>query len=594
MSIQPPDAPPGAPDMRAGVPTTALAGRGDAPRRPGASLWPRTLRWRLILTYALLLGLTMLAMGIALDVVIGRTMYNTEFGFFQTEAVAAVSVSQQRFDSLTLGRAGDCSTATPYEAAFQQAIADPIVASHSGNIQGVYLLDSSGAVLAPLSAQANANATRYLSRPQLAKLARRATSLFNPSEISPGSRQLGTDGYFVNNRATPYGVELIALGYYTTSRCVTPHQPALGYVEIVTTFTRTRLALGAIRLTLFVIMGLVFLVGLLIGAPLVSVALGPLSRVTQAARRVASGDLSQRVRLRRSDDEMGQLAATFDEMVARIEAAFVARQRSEERMREFIADASHELRTPLTSIRGYTDVLLRGAKDDPVEAVRVLQSTKREAERMSRLVNDLLTLARLDTGRPLEMQPVNLIALAGECVDQARILAGEREVMMLTDGRGRLTVMGDPDRLKQVILVLLDNALKYGRQTPDGWARLSVGRQDGEAIIRIEDNGPGIAQEDLPRLFERFYRAERAARERRMTGAPRGAPPANAVSMPTAPGRAEGSGLGLPIAYAIAKAHGGSLTAQNAPGAGAVFTLTLPLNATPAAPPARGPRRPGA
>jgi two-component system, OmpR family, sensor kinase len=278
-------------------------------------------------------------------------------------------------------------------------------------------------------------------------------------------------------------------------------------------------------------------------------------------------------------------------MVARIEAAFSARRRSEERMRQFIADASHELRTPLTSIRGYTDVLLRGAKDDPETTERVLLATRREAERMSRLVNDLLTLARLDTGRPLETRPVDLLALAGECVDQARILAGQREVLMRTDGRGRLMVVGDPDRLKQVVLVLLDNALKYGRQTPDGWAQLSVGRHDGQAIITVEDNGPGIAPDDLPHIFERFYRAERAARARRMTGAPASAssttqPATQPAMQPATPGapRTEGSGLGLAIAQAIARAHGGELTVQSALGSGTAFTLTLPLSPS-AAPP---------
>jgi signal transduction histidine kinase len=161
-------------------------------------------------------------------------------------------------------------------------------------------------------------------------------------------------------------------------------------------------------------------------------------------------------------------------------------------------------------------------------------------------------------------------------VDQARILAGQREVAMRTDGRGRLLVMGDPDRLKQVVLVLLDNALKYGRQTPDGWARLSVGRQHGQALLTVEDNGPGIAPDDLPHIFERFYRAERAARLRRMTGAP-ASPPANAAGATGAPHKAEGSGLGLAIAQAIARAHGGALTVQSVAGSGTAFTLSLPL-----------------
>jgi signal transduction histidine kinase len=181
-------------------------------------------------------------------------------------------------------------------------------------------------------------------------------------------------------------------------------------------------------------------------------------------------------------------------------------------------------------------------------------------------------------------------------VDQARILAGQREVLMRTDGRGRLMVVGDPDRLKQVVLVLLDNALKYGRQTPDGWARLSVGRHDGQAIITVEDNGPGIAPDDLPRIFERFYRAERAARARRMAGAPASASSTTQPAAQPAAPRTEGSGLGLAIAQAIARAHGGELTVQSALGSGTAFTLTLPLSpsAAPPLPPTTAGPRPGA
>ncbi|MDE3231130.1 MAG: HAMP domain-containing histidine kinase, partial [Chloroflexota bacterium] len=182
-------------------------------------------------------------------------------------------------------------------------------------------------------------------------------------------------------------------------------------------------------------------------------------------------------------------------------------------------------------------------------------------------------------------------------VDQARILAGQREVMMRTDGGGRLMVVGDPDRLKQVMLALLDNALKYGRQTPDGWARLSVGRRDGRALVMVEDNGPGIVPDDLPRLFERFYRAERAARARRMTSDPALASASGGEPAPlaaAATGKPEGSGLGLAIAYAIAQAHGGDLTASNLPGGGACFTLSLPMAAAPAASLAHQAPRPGA
>jgi two-component system OmpR family sensor kinase len=313
--------------------------------------------------------------------------------------------------------------------------------------------------------------------------------------------------------------------------------------------------------------------------------------MTETARRIASGDLTQRIRLPHGGDEIGQLADTFDEMISRIESAFSAQHASEERMRQFIADASHELRTPLTSIRGYTDVLLRGAKDDPEVAQQVLEATRREAERMSRLVNDLLTLARLDAGRPLELQLLDLVSLVGEAVDQARILAGEREVAMRNDGGGRLLVLVDPDRLKQVLLILLDNALKYGRLDASGWVRVRIGRTQHGVFVGISDNGQGIAPEDLPHIFDRFYRAQRGEIQRRITaqhlsagghGTIGDASPSSSVTLRFADSRQirakrEGSGLGLSIAQAIIRAHGGTITVESQLEAGTTFTIQLPL-----------------
>jgi two-component system OmpR family sensor kinase len=548
----------------------------------------------LIASYALLLLLALAVLGVALNVVIARTLYNTEFTFFQSEAVAAVAATQQRFDTLTLGQmANGCAGAMSYEEAFREAIAQPIIASHPGGIHGVYLLDGSGAVLAPLSAQNSTSATPYLQMAHLRALELKASARFNGAPVASGSRQLADEGYVVLNRsaAAPYGVELIALRYYTGSSCVAA-PTALGFVEIVTKFSRSQVALASLRWVMALTLMATFVVGLLLGGPLISAALAPLTRVTQTARQVAQGDLRRRARLSHSDDEAGQLGAVFDLMLARIESAFAATQRSEDRMRQFIADASHELRTPLTSIRGYTDVLLRGAKDDPETAEHILLATRREAERMSRLVNDLLTLARLDAARPAErrpLTPVDLVALAGESVDQARILAGDRQVLFSAAGAGPLLAPADPDQIKQVLLVLLDNALKYGRQDASGWARLTVQRQPGWAVITVEDNGPGVAPDDLPHVFERFYRADRAARARRHATPQALANGNGGASANESAAKPEGSGLGLAIAQAIAQSHSGSLTVQSQFGVGATFTLSLPT--VPVSSPAANVRR---
>jgi len=576
------------------APTTLILTPPPPPtRHSGFRLWPRTLRWRLILTYSLLLALLLLVLGVALNVTISRTLYRTDFGVFQGEATTGVATSIPRFRALVEGSGvnSGCVGSVGYQQAFQDAIANPFKAVNG--VSGVYLLNEQGGLLTPDVAGINPGAPApYLNQ---AKARALATQAFGAGlRATAGRRIVGATGYTLNEgTSNPIGVELMAITYPTASACVSKFATAPGFVEVVTTFTRVRVALSALRLALLVVVIGIFAIGLAIGGPLTARALQPLARVSFAARRVARGDLTQRVRLGHTDDEIGQLAYTFDEMVEHIEETFAAQQASEDRMRQFIADASHELRTPLTSIRGYTDVLLRGAKDDPETVEQVLLATKREAERMSRLVNDLLTLARFDTNRPLDLQPTDLIALTGEAVDQARILAGEREVALRTDGAGRLMVNLDADRIKQTLLVLLDNALKYGRQGPDGWVRVYIERVDHGALITIADNGQGIAPDALPHIFERFYRVQRAARQR-VTGAQvatRPEPPAlagphaphdnqNGAANNGAPNVANpgGSGLGLAIAKAIVDAHGGSLTVQSRVGAGTTFTIALPIN----------------
>ncbi len=548
--------------------------------------WTRTLRWRLTLTYAALLIVLLLALGLVLNLTISRTLYNGELDRVNTEAQAAITTRQHEFDLQVRGSLPDCANARSYQQAFQDVIAQPLIVSHAG-IQAVYLLDTNGVVLAPETDSAQ-TALPYVDASHIATLRQR---IFGRT-VRAANVQAQPVAYMTTHAGQRMGIVLLPERFHTTSQCINANNTTVGVIAVITTFPRVRLALGTLNLVLLLSIAAVIVVGILIGGPLTAQALRPLTRMTQVARRIASGDLSQRVRLPHGGDEIGQLADTFDEMVARIEHAFAVQQASEERMRQFVADASHELRTPLTSIRGYTDVLLRGAKEDPATVEQVLLATRREAERMSRLVTDLLTLARLDAGRPLELRPIDLIALTGEAVDQARILAGAREVALRTDGAGKLVIQGDADRIKQVLLILLDNALTYGRQTPDGWVRVQVGRTDRSARIAVSDNGPGIAPDDLPHIFDRFYRAERSARQR-ISGAhtaahataaehptPGSAPPAQSVpSDPPAarPSSHDGSGLGLSIAQAIVRAHHGALSVQSHAGAGATFILELPL-----------------
>jgi len=319
---------------------------------------------------------------------------------------------------------------------------------------------------------------------------------------------------------------------------------------------------GAIlnRLMIMIIIATIVIIG--IGSAAIffftNLLLSPLRHMRDAAQAIAFGDLKQRVRLPQSNDEVGELAASFNEMIDQIEHAFEEQRASEDRTRRFVSDASHELRTPLTSLRGFTDVLMRGAKDDPETLQRSLKLMKNETERMSRLINDLLVLARLDEGNPLHIERVNMLDLGVEALEQTRILAvdGRDVSLQLATEDEQLEVLADVDRLKQVLLILFDNALKYGRPGAEGWIVLAIDKQDNTILMHVIDNGKGIAEEDLPHVFERFYRGQYS--------------PVSADGTPIA-----GAGLGLSIALAIVYAHHGDLTTRSEPGS-TTFTVTLP------------------
>jgi two-component system OmpR family sensor kinase len=360
----------------------------------------------------------------------------------------------------------------------------------------------------------------------------------------------------------------------------------------------------------------------IVGVAMVRASLRPLTEIEHTAEAIAAGDLSRRVPYYDPRTEMGRLATSLNVMLAHVESAFRARaqseaaaRHSEERMRRFLGDASHELRTPLTAIRGYAEYYrqrgglkngsaspataeaspatteagaateaaaaaapahasaLAGSavqgslaqpsvRDEPLnrqEMDRIMERVEQESSRMGGLVEDMLMLARLDQQRPIEQRPVDLLTLAADAVQDARIVAPSRSIDLTVGTGAAFLVLGDEARLRQVISNLMNNALTH---TPDGSpisVRIFTGYQQGNpvvpcAVLEVADHGSGLTQEQASRVFERFYRADQARGRR--TG---------------------GNGLGLAIVQALVAAHGGTVSLDTAPGHGATFRITLPL-----------------
>lgn len=298
-------------------------------------------------------------------------------------------------------------------------------------------------------------------------------------------------------------------------------------------------------------------------------ATAPLRRVAATATHVSQLPLStgevvmhERVAPRDTDrhTEVGQVGAALNEMLDHVDSALTARQASETQVRQFVADASHELRTPLASIRGYAELSRRESEPVPEGVTHALGRIESEARRMTMLVEDLLLLARLDSGRPLERAPVDLTRLLLETVSDLRA-AGPEHVWKLDLPDSATEVIGDEARLRQVLINLLANARSH---TPPGTTVTAGLAQAADTVrITVHDNGPGIPSALLPRIFERFTRGDEART------------------------RAEGStGLGLSIVSAVVAAHHGHVAVSSGPGS-TTFTITLPKQPAPATPPTR-------
>jgi len=316
-------------------------------------------------------------------------------------------------------------------------------------------------------------------------------------------------------------------------------------VQVGTSMESVDQTLNRLLLVLLVTMPIALAVSLAGGWFMAGRALRPVDAITQAAQRIAGGDLTQRLTVPASADEIGRLTNTFNDMIDRLETSF-------RQIRQFSSDASHELRTPLTVMKGETELALRRPRDQHDYQV-VLESNLEEIDRMTRIVDELLFLSRADMGEvKMERLPVRLETLIEDIHRQASLLGQERDIQVVLGAVTPAIVLGDELRLRELFLNLVDNAVKYSK--PAGTVDIALAVEQGEARLSVADRGIGIAAEDLPRIFDRFYRTDDARAHTK-----------------------KGTGLGLAICTWIAESHQGRIDVKSEVGVGSTFTVTLPL-----------------
>ncbi len=339
-------------------------------------------------------------------------------------------------------------------------------------------------------------------------------------------------------------VEISGGSFRVLTRPFIVNERILGRIQAAASLEAVEEAQSRVAAVMVVATGVAVLVSIFLGSAMLERALRPIETIAEAASQIATGDdLSSRIPYTGPPDELGRLVGIFNATLGRLESLFKAQRR-------FVADVSHELRTPLTVIQGSVDLIKRYDDKDALDAIAG------ESKRMARLVGDLLLLAQADAGElPMSKQPLELDTLVLEVFEQAQVLAPDGPAIRL--GRFEaVRVNADPDRLKQLLLNLIGNAIKY---TPaEGTITLAVWPNGPEALMSVADTGEGIPAEDLPHIFDRFYRVDKA-RARKQGGA----------------------GLGLAIARWIAEAHHGWITVRSTLGSGTTFTIHLPRQIPP-------------
>ncbi len=323
-----------------------------------------------------------------------------------------------------------------------------------------------------------------------------------------------------------------------------------GVVQVAESYRHVKEVQGQLILLLALGLPLTLLASSAGGWFLASSALDPIDRITSTARQISARDLHQRLNLSQSNDEVGRLAATFDQMLDRLETAF-------EQQRRFIADASHEMKTPLTILKGDVDVALSRERS-PDYYRRTLKRVNQTTDQLTALVQELLSLARADGDQLLlNIETFNLNNLLTALVKDLRPAAAQKKILLAYRANEPVIIQADQAKLRRLFLNLIDNAIKYSR--PGDAVTLNISKTKAQAIITVSDTGSGISPEHLPHIFDRFYRVDKA-RSRAEVSA-----------------RSSGSGLGLSIAHWITQAHRGEITVESVPGEGASFIVRLPL-----------------
>jgi two-component system, OmpR family, sensor kinase len=458
------------------------------------------IRWRLTLFIALVIGVILLALGLTLYLLIrGMLLKDVEFTAKSRGEAVAHAIE-----------AGDELSTAPNDD--DQILFDDSVA--------VIVRGKNGKVMDEFNLPAGGSAADFDVWPKALK---------NGQDASDKRVRLGDNDYYV------YAVVM------------DPSARPARVVEFGKSYNETEEILEIFGTVLAFVIGAAFLLSIGGSYLLAGAALRPVDAVTSAASKMGEGDLSKRLPVANPKDELGRLVITINGLLARLEAAFRRREEALSRQQRFAADASHELRTPLTSISGHARMLDEWALEgDKETAHRSLGTIRREAGKMRGLIESLLTLTRGDEGAPMEVGRYDLGAVAKEATETA---ANGKVSIELVPTEHEITATFDRERVLQVASILLDNAVKY---TPHGGSvAVTVDEHDGGVALAVSDTGVGISEDQLPLIFERFYRADAARAE-------------------------EGIGLGLSIARQIAEAHGGTIQASSKPGEGSTFVLLLP------------------